>query len=353
MSAKSLSRSVVALVPQVEASRSYPISPSDPNNFQRPPKHIELCRAPRSDEFSTAPVVEALQQIRRMRGGAQSHLMRCSDDGYYVVKFPNNPQGTRVLFNELLGAHVARLMNLPVPRVSVVSVSPKLIRNSEELVMELRHGRTPCQPGLCVGSRHVGDVGAGSFQTTLDLLPEGEEPLVDNHRAFAGMLVFDQWVCNTDSRQTVFVRDPVSFRFSAHIIDNGHCFGGPEWKFDDAPLRGLFHGSAIYNFIRSFEEFEPWLDRIDRIDLISLRAVANTAPMEWYGGDRESLAKLLYRLDRRRKRLRNLLWETLKKASSAFINVRALRTYKESTESRCFLQFTRRLHRDHHHPAVE
>jgi hypothetical protein len=32
----------------------------------------------------------AVAQIRRMRGGAQSHLMRCADGNYYVVKFQNN-----------------------------------------------------------------------------------------------------------------------------------------------------------------------------------------------------------------------------------------------------------------------
>ncbi len=35
---------------------------------------------------------QAVQHIRRMRGGAQSHLMRCADSNYYVVKFQNNPQ---------------------------------------------------------------------------------------------------------------------------------------------------------------------------------------------------------------------------------------------------------------------
>ncbi len=49
-------------------------------------------------------MVRALEQIRRMRGGAQSHLMRCDDSHYYVVKFQNNPQHRRVLVNELLGA---------------------------------------------------------------------------------------------------------------------------------------------------------------------------------------------------------------------------------------------------------
>jgi hypothetical protein len=28
--------------------------------------------------------------------------MRCGDDEYYVVKFQNNPQGRRILANELL-----------------------------------------------------------------------------------------------------------------------------------------------------------------------------------------------------------------------------------------------------------
>ena len=33
--------------------------------------------------------IQAVQHIRRMRGGAQSHLMRCADGHYYVVKFQN------------------------------------------------------------------------------------------------------------------------------------------------------------------------------------------------------------------------------------------------------------------------
>ena len=48
-------------------------------------------------------MLRALEQIRRMRGGAQSHLMRCSDEHFYVVKFQNNPQHRRILVNELLG----------------------------------------------------------------------------------------------------------------------------------------------------------------------------------------------------------------------------------------------------------
>ena len=51
--------------------------------------------------------VTAVQHVRRMRGGAQGHLMRCADGNFYVVKFRNNPQHLRVLANELLGTRLA------------------------------------------------------------------------------------------------------------------------------------------------------------------------------------------------------------------------------------------------------
>jgi hypothetical protein len=45
-------------------------------------------------------MLQAIEHIRRMRGGAQSQLMRCSDENYYVVKFQNNPQHRRILVND-------------------------------------------------------------------------------------------------------------------------------------------------------------------------------------------------------------------------------------------------------------
>src|ERR1700761_371665 len=59
--------------------------------------------------------VTAVQQIRRMRGGAQSQLMLASDGHLYVVKFRNNPQHVRVLANELLATRLAESAGLAVP----------------------------------------------------------------------------------------------------------------------------------------------------------------------------------------------------------------------------------------------
>jgi len=66
--------------------------------------------------------VEAVQHVRRMRGGAQAHLMRADDGHFYVVKFQNNPQHLRVLANELLATRLAESVGLPVPITEIVTV---------------------------------------------------------------------------------------------------------------------------------------------------------------------------------------------------------------------------------------
>src|SRR5260370_16239245 len=109
------------------------------------------CRANWHSMASLAMVL-ALEHIRRMRGGAQSHLMRCDDGGYYVVKFQNNPQHVRVLANEMLGTKVAGFLGLRVPQTEVVEVRRELIELTADLVIQLGTGRTPSRAGRQLGS---------------------------------------------------------------------------------------------------------------------------------------------------------------------------------------------------------
>src|SRR5271166_5034186 len=75
-------------------------------------------------------MLRAVEQIRRMRGGAQSHLMRCSDGNYYVVKFQNNPQRRRILVNELLGTRLAaRLGPEHTCAYRILRYTPNLVRD--------------------------------------------------------------------------------------------------------------------------------------------------------------------------------------------------------------------------------
>jgi hypothetical protein len=260
--------------------------------------------------------IRALEQIRRMRGGAQAHLLRCSDKHYYVAKCPNNPQGgVRILVNEMLGARLAALLNLPIAVSQIVLVEELLIRYTAEMVVEYSRTRTPCQAGLWFGSRYPVDPRSGDVY---GMLAPSE---ATNPRDFLGMLVFDKWTCNTDGRQAVFFRKSREERFAALMIDQGLCFNSIEWNFPDAPLRGLHYRAGTYDCVKGIDAFEPWLSRLESgIDMNALLAAAQNVPSEWLEGETDSFLELLEKLDRRRKLVRDLLLATQKARPQLFPN---------------------------------
>ncbi len=139
-----------------------------------------------------------------MRGGAQAHLMRCDDGGYYIVKFQNNPQHLRILANEMLATRLAARLGLCVPQVEVIEVRQELIAYTSELVMQLGMGRAPCSPGKQFGSQFPG---YPARMTVHDFLPDEQLAAVRNLSDFLGIFVFDKWTCNTNGRQAIFFRE--------------------------------------------------------------------------------------------------------------------------------------------------
>jgi hypothetical protein len=247
----------------------------------------------------------ALEHVRRMRGGAQAHLLRCDDAAYYVTKFQNNPQHLRILANEMLGARLADALGLPVARAEVVDVALDLVERTPELAVHLRGKWEKCRPGFQFGSRFPGELGRA---VVFDLMPDERLGDVDNLADFAGMVLFDQWTCNTNGRQVLFASEPHRRRgYRAVMIDQGFCFNAGEWNFPDSPLRGLYHRHKVYAGIRGWESFEPWLTRLEALSPRALDEAAASVPPEWYNHDTEAMTRLLEQLDRRRRRIRELL----------------------------------------------
>ncbi len=254
--------------------------------------------------FQVSRVV-ALEHVRRMRGGAQPHLMRCSDSGYYVVKFLENPQHPRVLTNEWLGARLAAGLGLPVPETAVVEVPEDLINHSGDLVIDLGHSRRKLRAGPQFGSRYPGDP---TEMPVYDFLPDERLAEVENLRHFLGMLVFDKWTCNTDGRQVVFYRPQGTLCYRTLMIDQGFCFNAGEWDFPDAPLRGLYARTRVYQAVTGIETFEPWLGRLEGgVTEQSLNEIASEVPAEWYKFDKDALYRLIEKLWARRRRVRDLI----------------------------------------------
>jgi hypothetical protein len=267
----------------------------------------------------------ALEQIRRMRGGAQAHLMRChgdTPDEFYVVKFQNNPQaarGGRILCNEFLGTRLAARLGLPTQPPAVVEVSPDLIRYTTDLVMQVGAGAVPCTPGLQFGSRYPGHPAEVAVH---DFLPDDKLAEVENLPDFAGMLVLDKLLCNTNGRQAIFYREPDHSRYRAVFVDQGFCFNAGEWTFPDAPLRGIYPKHRVYAHVTGMESFEPWLNRVERITPSLLDEIISEIPLDWYGQDQEALFGLAEQIYRRRKKVPDLILEARNSNRQPFVNWR-------------------------------
>jgi hypothetical protein len=260
----------------------------------------------------------ALEQIRRMRGGAQSHLMRCEDDAYYVVKFRNNPQGARILANELLGSRLAARLGLPTPEATVVEVREDLIEHTDDLKIQLGRGRVRCQSGSQFGSRYPGLPAA---TVVYDFLPDEQLSQVTNLADFRGMFIFDKWTCNTNGRQAVFYRSPGESQYRAQMIDQGFCFNACEWNFPDGPLRGIYARHRVYESVRGIDSFEPWLSRVEtRMDESVVGEIAGDIPPQWYGFDSDALERMLGQLRRRRRLVRDLIVQAWKSSAQPFPN---------------------------------
>ncbi len=172
--------------------------------------------------FIGGPVVRAEPNMRpRLQGGIRS--VAAVIGFYYVVKFQNNPQDTRVLANEMLATRLAQRLGIPVPEPAVIEVSSWLVEHTEELHCQLGGQRIPCVSGLCFGSRFIVNPSEGAV---LDYLPGSVLCKVANLGDFARVLVFDKWTCNSDGRQAIFAR--AGSHYNATFIDHGYCFNAGE-----------------------------------------------------------------------------------------------------------------------------
>ncbi len=249
--------------------------------------------------------VQAVQAIRRMRGGAQSQLMLGADGYLWVVKFRNNPQGVRVLANELIATKLAAAVGLTVPACDVVDVSGWLIDNSPEMWVNVGRGeQEACEAGLAFGSQFVGGLMPGQV---VDYLPEEKLGELRNLGEFAGMLCIDKWTGNSNGRQAVFARKPRERKYRAVFIDQGFCFHANEWRFPDSPLRGVYPMNRVYEAITGWYDFEPWLTRIEEMPAEVLWSIAENVPPEWLGGDPAELELLMETMLKRRARVRELI----------------------------------------------
>ncbi len=275
--------------------------------------------------------VRARNLIRKMRGGAQAHLLEGEDGAFYVVKFVNNPQHRRILINEWLACAFLRYLQIHVPDTVVIELTSEFVENNPDLYLSVGPRREPVVPGLHFGSRlavHPDRV------AIFDFLPDKLLSKIENRVDFLGALVFDKWVANADSRQAVFFRarakawtplkgeTPARVGFFSQMIDHGFAFNGPHWEFHDSPIQGLYFRSSVYDEVRSLESFQPWMAMVENFPIEVIDSAWKEIPRDWLQDDEAPLEDLLERLVKRRSRIGGLIQEVQRTRATAFANWR-------------------------------
>ena len=273
--------------------------------------------------------IRAIRVIRKMRGGAQAHLIEAADGEHYVVKFTNNPQHRRILVNEWLACSFLRHLQIFVPDTAQIELTPKFIEDNPSLWLAIGSRKEPIPPGVHFGSRlavHPERV------AIFDFLPDNLLEKVENRVDFLGTLLFDKWIGNTDSRQAVFFRArakkwtpirgnaPARTGFFAQMIDHGYAFNGPHWTFQDAPLHGMYFRTTVYEGVHSYDSFQPWLDMIENFPVDVIDSAWKQIPSHWLEGDEEELERVLEQLLKRRSRPAQLVAEMRQKRPALFPN---------------------------------
>jgi hypothetical protein len=274
--------------------------------------------------------IRACRLVRKMRGGAQAHLIEGDDGSFYVVKLRNNPQHRRILINEWLGHAILRYLDVFVPETAFVELTSAFLEENPDVYITLGLRREAALPGLHFGSR----VEVHPDQVAIyDFLPDTALSRIENRADFRAALVFDKWISNVDSRQAVFFRAKARGRppmqgqrerigFFAQMIDQGFTLNGPHWNFRDSPLQGVYFRTSVYDEVRSLDSFQPWLDRVRRFPAELLDNAFKQIPRDWYDSDRDQLERLMEQLLKRRTRVENLIRDTHKGRAKAFANWR-------------------------------
>jgi hypothetical protein len=263
-----------------------------------------LCDLSRQSNSAVKDVVQAVQFIRKMRGGSQPALIRCNDGKLYVVKFFRNQQGPNILANEVLGNELLRTFSLPTPQWRIVFVSASFLRENS-VFFETPFGDSSIESGLHFGSEFLGSDKTGQ---AYEWLPKGLCSRVTNLEDFLGIHIFDVWANHCDRRQIIFTTADEKASFRAVFIDNGHLFGGPEWI--RARRRGESLGSDSRFHVRrwSTEAVDAWICRFEARRLSSLFDIIPFIPRYWYSGD---IDRVIGPLADRLSTLRTLMSEEL------------------------------------------
>jgi len=214
-------------------------------------------------------------------GGSEPHVFDTAE-GHYTVKVRNNPQGLRVLPNELVGGLCLDWLGVSHPESAVIMVDQALIDLSSEA--KFRNGQK-LEHGEAFGSRY--------WQSD----PGGTVPvnLIENKADVAATFTFDTWLPPYDSRQyRLRASKEAPGRYDYFPVDQGHQFGSPNWTAQDLANKqnpGAIPASLVPI---SAEDVAPFIERLREFSDQVAAHIVGEIPVDWLDNTlRQALQKYL------------------------------------------------------------
>jgi hypothetical protein len=106
--------------------------------------------------------------------------------------------------------------------------------------------------------------------------------------------------------------------FVGLMIDHGFAFNGPDWKFTDSPVQGLYPPNWFMGMWRRWRSSRPWLERVMHFPEEVVDQALKQVPPEWMPGEQDQFEGMLEQLMRRRKRVPDLIGDVRQAKVSTF-----------------------------------
>lgn len=224
-------------------------------------------------------IEEALSFEREIgNGNTNPLLMRCTNDTF-VVKVMENPEGPRVLINELVCYKLAKLLGLPIPNAALIHINNEMIQSSKRL-QELG-----IRPGIHFGSKFI-------KKSTPSIQPPMLRIAV-NTDDIPSIILFDQIIYNDDRTEN---KGNLLFDLKEKkiiIIDHTHVFKiGALWdkyqleQIHKEPLTLVkdFHGhnyKVLLKYINGFNPFHKVMVKISQLTKSDIEWCCDEIPESW------------------------------------------------------------------------
>lgn len=212
-------------------------------------------------EFSAKPQGYVWEVVRREGGKIKR--------GYFKFALKENRYYSGPMeANELIAAHLARLLELPAAEVELVEIEGRLgIVSVVREALELRMWKD-MPPGFHADLR-------GSL---------------DNFNQLLKSFVFDVWTCNIDrssGKNIIVYRDRPGDPYRFYLIDHGHALHGSQYKWSrgryDQPhwdniWRHYHLPQGLSQAISRYAQLRPYIDRIKKIPPEAIREAVASVP---------------------------------------------------------------------------